>query len=373
VPVVLVVVVPMRRKCALWNDLKSFGRGGETRSSSRTKRHRRRERKQLNFFVGLPALLRSKDTGGLFPQICKDEFFSTMTDGAATNRDIRFPGAQDFQLFSSDGYTFHLSRQILAQASGFFADMFAIGSSDPGSEPVTATEEYTVLNAILRLAYGPHGVSAPTIPSFATLTALYRAAEKYEMHAVLQCLLSILFHPRVIDDRCALPFIKTHPIPSLALLILNGSQLGVHAAMQECILADKRAATSEIDFSCIQIDVRMVIYIHSERHKRIQFIMSHIEKWPGCERAGATAECLGGLQHMALRHAVEDTPTLAALTKHLFEKPVCPTCGQDTTTANRTQVFSLLTELQFLEQFAIPLPSVSTLLIGPTACTVSVY
>lgn len=282
-----------------------------------------------------------------------------MTDNAPASRDVHFPGVQDFQLFSSDGYTFHLSRQILVQASGFFADMFAIGSSNPGSQPVTATEEYTVLNPVLSLAYTRQGVSAPSISSFTTLTALYRVAEKYEMHTVFQCLLSILFHPRAIDGLYTFPFIKTHPIPSLALLMLNGSQLGVQAAMQECILADQGIAASEIDFSGIQIDVRMVLYIHSERQKRIQFIMSRIETWPGCGWSGSGEGCLRGPWHMALRKVVGDSPTVAALSKHLFEKPGCPTCGRDATSINQLNINLLFAELRDLEEYAIPLPSVS--------------
>lgn len=283
--------------------------------------------------------------------------------------DVPFPGVQDFQLHSSDGYIFLLSRQILIQASGFFADMFTIGPSDPGSDPVTAAEEYTILDPLLRLAYAQHGVPAPSISSFTTLTTLYRVAEKYEMNTVLQCLLSILFHPRAINGHHTFAFIKTHPIPSLALLMLNGSQLGVQAAMQECIFADKRMA-AEIDFSGIQIDVRMVLYIHSERQKRIDFIMSRIDAWPACGFAGALEDCLRGPWHMTLRRVVEDNPTLAALSKHLLEKRTCPACGRDTTSINQFHVDALLAELQAIEHFAIPLPLVSYLLTGQTA---SVY
>lgn len=279
--------------------------------------------------------------------------------------DVRFPGVQDFQLLSSDGYTFRLSRQILIQASGFFADMFNLGSSDPGSEPVTAAEEYTVLDPVLRLAYAQHGVPAPSISSFTTLITLYRVAEKYDMHTVLQCLLSILFHPRAINGHYALPFIKTHPIPSLALLMLNGSQLGVQAAMQECIFADKGMAT-EIDFSGIQIDVRMVLYIQSERQKRIQYILSRIEAWHTCGWTDSTEDCLRAPWHIALRRVVEDNPTLAALSKHLWEKRICPPCERDTTSINQYHISAFLADLQTLEQFAIPLPSVSHLLTGHT-------
>ena len=295
--------------------------------------------------------------------------FSAMADDAAANRDVPFPGVQDFQLLSSDGYTFRLSRQILIQASGFFADMFTIGSSDPGSDPVTATEEYTMLDPVLRLAYAQYGVSAPSISSFTTLTKLYRIAEKYEMHAVLQCLLSVLFQPQAINGYHVFPFIKTHPIPSLALLMLNGSQLGVQAAMQECIVADKGMA-AEIDFGGIQIDVRMVLYIHSERQKRIQFIMSRIETWSTCGWTGSKDGCLQAPWNMSLRRVVEGNPTLSALSRHLLENRTCAACGRDTTSINQFHINTLLTELQGIEQFAIPLPSVSHLLRGHT---VSVY
>ena len=58
-----------------------------------------------------------------------------------------------------------------------------------------------------------------------------------------------------------------HPIPALALLMLNGSQFGVQAAMQECILVDKGIAATEIDVRGVQIDVQMIYYIWSERQE----------------------------------------------------------------------------------------------------------
>lgn len=284
-----------------------------------------------------------------------------MTDEVVPSRDAHFPGVQDFQLLSSDGYTFHLSRQVLTQASGFFADMFAMGSSDPGSQPVVAAEEFTVLHPVLCLVYARHGVTAPSISSFTTLTTLYRVAEKYEMQAVLQCLLSVLFHTRSIVGLCVIPFVKTHPIPSLALLMLNGCQFGVQAAMQECILADKGIAASDIDVSGVEIDVRMVHYIHSERQNRIQSIMSRIEGWPGCGLSGSTAECLRGPWHMTLRKVVEENPTLVALYKHFYEKRGCPACGRDVTSTNQYNINALFGELRNLEELAIPLPSVCDL------------
>ena len=278
---------------------------------------------------------------------------------AAATHGAHFPGVKDFQLLSSDGCTFHLSRQALAQASGFFADMFAMGSSDPGSQPVTAAEEFTILHPVLCLVYASHGVSAPPISSFTTLTALYRVAEKYEMHGVIQCLLSVLFQPRTVDGHCAIPFVKMHPIPSLALLMLNGSQFGVQAAMQECILGDKQIAAKGIDVGRIDIDVRMIDYIHSERQNRVQFIMIRIERWPGCGWGGCVADCLKGPWHMTLRKVVEDNPTLVALSKHVYEKRTCPSCARDVTLTNQANINALFGELRNLEEIAIPLPSVS--------------
>jgi len=236
--------------------------------------------------------------------------------------------------------------------------MFTASPSDTGSEPVTAAEEYDVLDPLLRLAYTARGVSAPTIPTFTTLTTLYRVAEKYEMHGVLQSLLAILFHSRAINGYHVLPFIKTHPISSLALLMLNGSQLGVQAAVRDCILADQGvAAETGMDFTGIEVDVRMMLYIRSERQKRIEFIMSRIETWPACGLPDATEECVRGPWYMALRKVVDDNPTLAALSKHLYEKRTCPACGRDTTSINQSLISSLLAELNNIEQFAIPLPS----------------
>lgn len=287
-----------------------------------------------------------------------------MTDETAATRDTHFPGIKDFQLLSSDGCTFHLSRQVLTQASGFFADMFTMGSPDPGSQPVTTTEESTILHPVLCLVYASHGVSAPPISSFTTLTTLYRVAEKYEMHAVLQCLLSVLFLPRTVNGQCAIPFVKLHPFPSLALLMLNGGQFGVQAAMQECILADKRIAAKEIDVGRVDIDVRMVEYILSERQNRIQFIMARIEAWPGCGWGGGTADCLKGPWHMTLRKVVEDNPTLVAVSKHVYEKRTCPSCSRDVTCINQNNINLLSGQLRALEEYAIPLPSVSVLPTG---------
>ena len=293
-----------------------------------------------------------------------------MTDEVVESRDVYFPGIQDFQLHSADDYTFHLSRQVLIHASGFFADMFAMGASNPGSQPVTTAERHTILNPVLCLAYAGHGVSTPSISSFTTLTTLYRVAEKYEMHAVLQSLLSILFHTRTVDSHCVIPFVKTHPIPSLALLMLNGNRLGIQAAMQECILADNKVAASETDAIGVQIDVQMVCYIHSQRQDRIQFIMTRIETWPGCRVNGSVADCLRGPWHMAVRKVVENNPTLVALSKHLYEKQACPSCGQDVTSPCQYNINSLFGELQNLEDLAIPLPSVCDLL---TVHNVSIY
>src|SRR5258706_15318677 len=278
-----------------------------------------------------------------------------MTSEVEASREAHFPGVKDFQLLSSDGYTLHLGRQVLTQASGFFADMFAMGSSNPGSEPVTATEEFTVLHPVLCLVYARYGVSAPSISSFTTLTTQYRVAEKYEMHAVVQYLLSVLFHTRTIEGRCAIPFVKMHPIPSLALLMLNGSQSGFEAAIQECVLGDMRLV-EEIDVNGVQIDVRMVNYIYSERQKRIEFIMSRIEGWPGCESSDSGADCLRGPWHMTLRKEVEGNPTLVALSKHIYQKRTCPSSGQDLTSTYQYNITSLFAELQYLEEFAIPLP-----------------
>ena len=292
-----------------------------------------------------------------------------MTSEVEASREAHFPGVKDFQLLSSDGYTLHLSRQVLIQASGFFADMFAMGSQNPGSEPVTATEEFTVLHPALCLVYARHGVPAPSITSFTTLSTLYRVAEKYEMHAAAQSLLSVLFHTRTVDGLCAIPFVKMHPLPSLALLMLNGSQFGVEAAIQECVLGDKRVV-EEIDVSGVQIDVRMVNYIHSVRQKRIEFIMSRIEGWPGCDPSGSIAECLRGPWHMTLRKEMEDNPTLAALSKYVYQKRTCPSCGQDLTTTHPYHITALIEELRSLEEFAIPLPPVSDL---STRHSLSIY
>lgn len=292
-----------------------------------------------------------------------------MTDEVAATRDTHFPGVQDFKLLSSDGCTFHLSRQVLIQASGFFADMFAVGSSNPESQPVVAAEEFTVLHPVLCLAYAWRGVSAPPISSFTTLITLYRVAEKYEMHAVLQSLLAALFHTRTVDGHCALPFVKIHPIPSLALLMLNGSQFGVQAAMQECILSDKRIVATEIDVGRVDIDVRMVDHIHSIRQNRIQFILFQIEGWPGCPWSGVVG-CLRGPWLMALRKVVEDNPTLVALSKHVYEKRTCPSCGRDATSTNQHSINFLFDQLRTIEALAIPLPSVSNL---PTWHTLSIH
>ena len=183
------------------------------------------------------------------------------------------------------------------------------------------------------------------------------------MHAAVQCLLSVLFHTRIVDGHGVIPFVQMHPIPSLALLLLNGSQFGVEAAMQECVLGDKRLV-EEIDVSGVHIDVRMVNYIHSERQKRIQFIVSRIEAWPGCELNESVAECLRGPWHMTLRKEVEDNPTLVALSKYVYQNRTCLYCGQDLTSTRQFNINFLFEELRSLEEFAIPLPSVSDLSTG---------
>jgi len=112
-----------------------------------------------------------------------------------------------------------------------------------------------------------------------------------------------------------------------------------------------------MEFTGIEVDVRMLIYIRSERQGLIQFIMSRIEAWPACGLADATEECVQGPWHMALRKVVDENPTLAALSKHLYENRTCPACGRDITSINQSPINSLLAELESIEQIATPLPS----------------
>jgi hypothetical protein len=100
-------------------------------------------------------------------------------------------------------------------------------------------------------------------------------------------------------------------------------------------------------------------------------IMSRIEAWPGCKVNGSVPDCLRGPWHVAVRKVVENNPTLVTLSKHLHEKRVCPSCGQDVTSLNQYNINALFNELRNLEELAIPLPSVSELAQRHT--TLSVY
>jgi len=147
-----------------------------------------------------------------------------MTDEVAASRDVYFPGFQDFQLHSSDDYTFHLSRQVLTQASGYFADMFAMGSSSqPRSIPFRTPCSALPMQGMV---YPPH-------PYHLLPHSLPYAASLRNTRCT-QCA-NTCFQFSSVDGHCVIPFVKTHPIPSLVLLIFNGSRLGIQASMQECI------------------------------------------------------------------------------------------------------------------------------------------
>ncbi|KAG8690461.1 hypothetical protein FRC11_011448 [Ceratobasidium sp. 423] len=91
-----------------------------------------------------------------------------------------FSHGGDLILKSIDGQTFNVHSVILSVASPVFADMFEIGSRNPG-ETVELAETGEMLDLMLRFIYPKE---SPTISSFEMLNKAMHVARKYELEGM---------------------------------------------------------------------------------------------------------------------------------------------------------------------------------------------
>ncbi|THH00913.1 hypothetical protein EW145_g7015 [Phellinidium pouzarii] len=108
-----------------------------------------------------------------------------------------FPDA-DLVLASKDDLKFRVHSQILKLVSGFFSEMLAIprATSEKASDPIVMTESADILVALLDAAYPNfgqhrHGLSDALSKSPESVVL---AAEKYDMHGVIEYIRTLLFH-----------------------------------------------------------------------------------------------------------------------------------------------------------------------------------
>ncbi|KAF7291240.1 BTB domain-containing protein [Mycena indigotica] len=123
----------------------------------------------------------------------------------------------DFVLRSSDGFDFHVHRELLRLTSGCFEGMFVVSRSNAGnsndvdSDPqqrtedgkpiVTLTEPKSVLYRLLSLAYpvvSINPLSLTRAQDLDNITAVFQAAEKYQFTHIPRVLEQMLDKPQLI-------------------------------------------------------------------------------------------------------------------------------------------------------------------------------
>ena len=123
----------------------------------------------------------------------------------------------DFNLRSSDGHDFYVSRSILSIASPSFTN------TDPGTSAdatiIALAEPACILDVLLTLIYP---VEAPTWTSLDGFSAVLDAALKYDMRGAVETLRRSLVCPRRVGEKILPSFVELDPLRVFAIAKMAG-------------------------------------------------------------------------------------------------------------------------------------------------------
>lgn len=112
-----------------------------------------------------------------------------MPDDTRSRRETYFPELQTL-IFNLLVISYPISAIILSQLPLPSSQTYS--STDGQAGPVTASDSSDTLEMPFTLAYAHLGMPSPDLRLFPTIQHLWRTAEKYQMHRVLQYLSSLL-------------------------------------------------------------------------------------------------------------------------------------------------------------------------------------
>jgi hypothetical protein len=136
----------------------------------------------------------------------------------------------DFNLRSSDGHDFYVSRTILSIASPSFT------STDPGTSAdatiIALAEPACIIDVLLTLIYP---VEAPTWTSLDGFSAVLDAALKYDMRGAVETLRRSLVCPRRVSERILPSFVELDPLRVFAIAKMAGLDAEADLAAQATV------------------------------------------------------------------------------------------------------------------------------------------
>ena len=136
----------------------------------------------------------------------------------------------DFNLRSSDGHDFYVSRSILSIASPSFT------STDPGTSAdatiIALAEPACILDVLFTLIYP---VEAPTWTSLDGFSAVLDAALKYDMRGTVETLRRSLVCPRRVGEKILPSFVDLDPLRVFAIARMAGLDAEADLAAQATI------------------------------------------------------------------------------------------------------------------------------------------
>lgn len=133
----------------------------------------------------------------------------------------------DFNLRSSDGHDFYVSRAILSVASPSFTN------TDPGTSAdatiIALSEPACILDVLLTLIYP---VEAPVWTSLDGFSAVLDAALKYDMRGAIETLRRSLVCPRRVGEKILPSFVELDPLRAFAIARMAGLDAEADLAAQ---------------------------------------------------------------------------------------------------------------------------------------------
>ncbi|CAG7854556.1 SubName: Full=Uncharacterized protein {ECO:0000313/EMBL:CCA74502.1} [Serendipita indica DSM 11827] len=195
-----------------------------------------------------------------------------------------FEGYGDFELQSSDGVVFQISRFLLAYSSPVFSDMFSLASpskikaeegeeiSDrsPNSQPIQVTEDALTLDLLLR-HIDPRKNPAPL--NEATISNLLEAARKYQLSTVMawfetECV-KYAEHPNKPNPGTSL--MAHNPLMVLALASEYDLPIIASQAISTLITSD-----STLLYKDVNIPLPLYRYVQCLREERVNWFIARI-------------------------------------------------------------------------------------------------
>ena len=240
----------------------------------------------------------------------------------------------------------------------FLDVMFLDVSKDEEAEPVMASESSETLEALFTIAYAHPDVPKSEPRPLRIIKLLCRAAEKYQMHGVLQHLSSLLISPHIEGNKRVVSLIKSLPLPSLALCLAYGFTLEARLALRRYVMGRDMENYKDEDLDDLYLGLPIIRFVQSERRKRVQWFRSRVEGWDGCYLNDRSL-CHRAPWHAAVYRAVEDEPSIENILRHVQMTRTCPSCCTDVTSRNLTQIMTLIQEARDVENIVPSLPPVS--------------